>query len=202
MTLPEPDAMAERSTLSMELRSMMTNASLADARLSERGTRTLVSVRARDGAAERLARALEQSALPAPNECLSTRLGNWYWLRPDEWLLVAKSEEGDSPLAELEAAVGADDGAVVDVSGSRLLLELTGSATREVLASCCPLDLHSSVFTSGHCAQSLIAKAPVLLHLVDDTPRWYLFTSPSYADYVIRWLVDGLEGMRAERVQA
>jgi sarcosine oxidase subunit gamma len=199
MTLPEPDAMAERSMLSTELRGTMTNASSADARLSERATTALVSVRARDDAAMRLARTLGRNVLPAPNTCLSTRLGNWYWLRPDEWLVAATPEHGDPPMAELDAMVGADEGAVVDVSGSRLLFELTGPATREVLASCCPLDLHPSVFTAGHCAQSLIAKAPVLLHLVDDTPRWYLFTSPSYADYVIRWLVDGLEGMRAER---
>ena len=192
--------MAERSMLSTELRARMTSASSADAHLSERVTGPLVSVRARGGAAMRLARALEESALPAPNECRATRLGHWYWLRPDEWLLAATSEDADAPMAELAAVVGSDDGAVVDVSGSRLLLDLTGPATREVLASCCPLDLHPSAFPTGHCAQSLIAKAPVLLHLVDDTPRWKLYTSPSYADYVIRWLVDGLDGLRAERL--
>jgi Sarcosine oxidase gamma subunit len=190
--------MAERSTLSTELRVKMTNASSAHARLSERVVTAMVSVRARDEAAMRLIRALGGNALPAPNECVSTRLGNWYWLRPDEWLLAATSEHGSPPMAELDTMVGADEGAVVDLSGSRLLFELTGPATRDVLASCCSLDLHPSVFASGRCAQTLIAKAPVLLHLVDDTPRWYLFTSPSYADYVIRWLVDGLDGMRAE----
>lgn len=192
--------MAEHSMLSTELRTMMTNASSADAQLSERVTTALVSVRAREHGAIRLARTLGRSVMPAPNECVSTRTGHWYWLRPDEWLLAATSEHGDPPVAELDAIIGSDDGAVVDVSGSRLLLELTGAATREVLASCCPLDLHPRVFPSGHCAQSLIAKAPVLLHLVDDTPRWYLFTSPSSADYVIRWLVDGLDGLRGERL--
>jgi sarcosine oxidase, subunit gamma len=192
--------MAEHSMLSADLRTRMTNASSADARLSERDTTALVAVRARDDGAMRLARALGHNVLPAPNECLSTRIGDLYWLRPDEWLLAATSEHAEPPMAELHATVGSDDGAVVDVSGSRLLFELTGAATREVLASCCSLDLHPGVFPSGHCAQSLIAKAPVLLHLVDDTPRWHLFTTPSYADYVVRWVVDGLEGLRAERL--
>jgi sarcosine oxidase subunit gamma len=196
MTPAEPDVMPDRSLLSADLSAMMMNASWPGARLVERDSPALVSVRARGDAVASLARALERNALPAPNECHSTRFGDWYWLRPDEWLVAAQPEGIDMLVATLDATICADDGAVVDVSGSRVLLELTGPATRDVLSSCCPLDLHPSVFAPGRCAQSLIAKAPVLLHLVDDTPRWHLFTSPSYADYVIRWLADGLSGVR------
>lgn len=191
--------MAETSLLSPSLRASMSKVSWVGSRLSVRGSPTLVSVRARDAAVTRLARALDLHAVPAPNECHRTALGDCYWLRPDEWLIAAESEDGGALATAIDAAIGGDDGAVVDVSGSRVVLELSGPATRDVLASCCPLDLHVAAFPRGRCAQSLIAKAGALLDLVDDTPTWRLFVSPSYADYVVRWLVDGMEAVRAER---
>jgi heterotetrameric sarcosine oxidase gamma subunit len=64
--------------------------------------------------------------------------------------VAVASEEVDMLGAKHDAAVRADDGAVVDVSGSRMLVELAGPA-RDVLASCCPLDLHQipSLATEG-----------------------------------------------------
>jgi sarcosine oxidase subunit gamma len=190
--------MAELSLLSPGLRASMSKASWDGGRLTEQGSPTLVSVRARGSALMRLARALDLHAVPAANECHRTAFGDCYWLRPDEWLIAADSGDSGALIAAIDAAVGGDDGAVIDVSGSRVVLELSGPATRDVLASCCPLDLHVAAFPRGHCAQSLIAKASVLLQLVDDTPTWRLFVSPSYADYVVRWLVDGMEAVRAE----
>ena len=80
----------------------------------------------------------------------------------------------------------------LDISASRVLLELAGRASRDVLASCCPLDLHQRSFEIGECAQSLIAKAPVLLHLADEAPTWHLYVRPSLAAYVTAWLEDAM----------
>jgi len=101
-------------------------------------------------------------------------------------------------LEALERAIGPEDGAAVDLSASRVLFELQGSWARDVLASCCALDLHPRVFEAGNCAQTLLAKAPVLLSQVDDAPTYRFFVRPSLASYVVSWLLDGIEGVRAE----
>jgi sarcosine oxidase subunit gamma len=124
------------------------------------------------------------------------------WLGPEEWLLVGPPSSRAETLEALERAVGPDDGGVVDLSASRVLFELKGPEARDVLASCCALDLHTRVFGPGQCAQTLVAKAPVLLSQVDEAPTYRLFVRPSLASYVVSWLVDGIEGVQAESTKA
>jgi sarcosine oxidase subunit gamma len=166
---------------------------MAEAALAPLGPRRQVNVRARGGALSRVARCLAIPALPEANRFVSTPAGDCFWLGPDEWLVV-----GAPALEALEQAMGPDEGAVVDVSASRVIYELKGSSAREVLASCCALDLHPRVFGPGHCAQTLIAKAPVLLGQVDEAPTYRIFVRPSLVAYVVSWLQDGIEGARAD----
>ena len=151
-----------------------------------------VSIRVSESARGRVARALGIDALPSNNRTIATRFGTVLWVRPDGWLVTGADTSRSAIIAALEESVGGHDGAVVDVSSSRLRLELCGNASRDVLASCCPVDVHPRRFMVGQCAQSVIARAPVLIHLVDETPRWHLYVRPSLADYVIAWLMDGI----------
>ncbi|MEP7384236.1 MAG: sarcosine oxidase subunit gamma family protein [Gemmatimonadota bacterium] len=156
--------------------------------------RSVISVRARGEALDRVAQQLGLESLPGPNRVAATSLGACLWVRPDEWLVIGEYAARQQAMAALEPAVGTDDGAVVDISASRVILELSGARARDVLASCCPLDLHPRVFTEGHCAQSVIGKAPILLQLVDRTPRWRIVVRPSLAAYVTSWLTDAMVG--------
>jgi sarcosine oxidase subunit gamma len=160
--------------------------------LISRGVTTVISVRAVPSTRPRVAHVLGVEALPANNKTAVGTLGTCLWVRPDEWLVAAAPGARGTLIATIEAALGPDEGAVVDVSSSRTVLELRGSRSRDVLASCCPLDLHPRIFSPGDCAQSVIAKAPVLLHLVDDTPRWNLYVRPSLVAYVMAWLTDAM----------
>jgi sarcosine oxidase subunit gamma len=83
---------------------------------------------------------------------------------------------------------------MIDTTGSLVSLELSGPRARDVLASCCPLDLDVHVFPVGRCAQSMIAKAPALLHLVAADPTFRLHVRPSLAAYVVSWLTDAMLG--------
>jgi sarcosine oxidase subunit gamma len=163
------------------------------------GRRSQISVRARNRAVARVAACLSIPALPAPNRFVATRDGQCLWLGPDEWLVVGPESSRAETLDALERAVAPDDGAAVDVSSSRLLLELKGRGARDVLASCCALDLHPRAFGPGSCAQTLLAKAPALLSQKDETPTYWLFVRPSYAAYVGSWLADAIEGVEAEK---
>lgn len=162
------------------------------------GPRSQIDVRARGGAVERLAKCLSIPALPAPNRFVATPMGDCFWLGPAEWLVVGPPASRAEALEALGRAVGPEDGGVVDLSASRVLFELKGPKARDVLASCCALDLHPRVFGPGQCAQTLVAKAQVLLSQRDEAPTYRLFVRPSLASYVVSWLVDGIEGVRAE----
>ena len=115
------------------------------------------------------------------------------WLGPDEWLVVGRPGSEQQLEAEF-AAVGAT---VVDVSANRTTLELRGPRARELLEFGCPIDLHPSVFRPGRCAQTLLARANVLIWFVteDPEPVYRLFVRPSFAAYVAAWLADAADGL-------
>jgi sarcosine oxidase subunit gamma len=106
------------------------------------------------------------------------------WLGPDEWLLV-----GDPELEPRLVAALAGEGAVVDVSGQRTVVELAGPHATEVLAKGCALDLHPRAFGVGQCAQTSYARAPVILVPRPDGACW-IFVRASYAEYVAEYLID------------
>ena len=117
------------------------------------------------------------SALPGePN----TVLGDAIWLGPDEWLVLGAHEE-DYPGAA----------AAVDVSANRVGFALSGPGAADVLAQGCSLDLHASAFPPGRCAQTLVARAQVIL-LRPDAETFHLLVRPSFAPYLRAWLEDAL----------
>jgi sarcosine oxidase subunit gamma len=115
----------------------------------------------------------------------NTTAGNVLWLGPDEWLVVGGREE-DYP----------DAAAVVDVSANRVCFELAGGDVEDVLAQGCSLDLHPSVFAPGCCAQTLLAKAQVILHRTE-RDSFRIFVRPSFAPYLRVWLEDALTSPRS-----
>ena len=114
------------------------------------------------------------------------------WLGPDEWLVVGPADE-----TELRDALAPVGGSVLDVAANRTTLELRGPRVRELLEFGCPIDLHPSVFGLGHCAQTLLARANVLIWHIADEPEdtWRLLVRPSFAAYLAAWLVDAADGL-------
>ena len=120
------------------------------------------------------------------------------WLGPDQWLLVCPPDDSALFIASLKEALVDSHCALIDVSDGRVVICLEGPSAREVLAKGCPLDLHPSAFIPGSCAQSLLGKADVLLHLRADEPAagacFDLYVGRSFAHYLWAWLEDaGLE---------
>lgn len=113
------------------------------------------------------------------------------WLRPDEWLVMIPDADN---VAMLLAALQQIDGytAVTDVSGGYAVISLSGSQARQVLAKGCTLDLHPRQFTTGRCAQSLLAKADVLL-IAKGEDEFEIVVRRSFADYLWQWLVDAAD---------
>jgi len=116
------------------------------------------------------------------------------WLGPDEWLVVAEGEALDL-LPRLERAVARRRAALSDLSSSRVILQIAGNRARELLAAGCGLDLHPRAFVVGQCAQTLLARVPVILDQLGDAPHYRVFVRRSYAGWLIDWLTDAVEGL-------
>lgn len=121
------------------------------------------------------------------------------WLGPDEWMLQTPIERVTAYTAKLRDALAKHHAAVVDVSDRSAVLRLSGPHSRDVLASGCPLDLHSRVFRSGHCARSLYLKAAILIHQVDNEPTYDIQVQRSVAEYLWNALVQSALEFQAER---
>lgn len=154
-----------------------------------------VSFRVAGPPADAAAKALGVESLPAANRFARGDRLAVLWLGPDEFLAVTSVRDAAGIEAALRGAVAPDQGAVVDVSAGRVGLELAGPAARDVLATCCAIDLHPRVFGPGAVVSTLIARAPVILFQTDDRPAYRILVRPSFAAYVTDWLNDGIAGL-------
>ena len=116
------------------------------------------------------------------------------WLGPDAWLLTRPPGQVASLIGNLREALADVHAAITEVSDDRVALRIAGPNARDVLAKGCPLDLHPRAFATGSCAQSLLAKTSVLIHLLDDDAArgsvFDLYVGRSFADYLWAWLED------------
>lgn len=159
--------------------------------------RTQVSVRG-DGSDERFRNAvgaiigapppLEPNTVAGPADL--TDGARILWLGPDEWLVVAADADADL-AATLNARLAGTIAAAIDVSDARAVFCVSGPRARDLLSRGCPLDLHPRVFSPGRCAQTLMAKAHVILHQRDEVgPGYDLYVQRSLAAYLWTWLSD------------
>jgi sarcosine oxidase, subunit gamma len=116
------------------------------------------------------------------------------WLGPDEWLVTCPADEVPLLQSSLREALADVHAAVTEVTDGRVAFRVAGPSARDVLAKGCPLDLHPRAFAPGSCAQSLLAKASVLIHLLEDDgergPSFDVYVARSFAHYLWMWLED------------
>ncbi len=141
-----------------------------------------------------IGRALDLLLPTEPNTATAKGSSTALWLGPDQWLLTCPADDATFFINTLRQALAGSHTALTDVTDGRVALTLAGPSARELLAKGCPLDLHPRAFGPGRCAQSLLAKADVLLHLRADDPltgpTFDLYVARSFADYAWSWLED------------
>ncbi len=114
------------------------------------------------------------------------------WLGPDEWLVVTPPGAETDLIARLRETLGDIHAAVTDVTGNRTRLRLSGPGARETLMKGCSLDLHPRSFRPGQCAQTLLARGGIILHQIDDAPRYDIYPRRSFSEYTWMWLSDAV----------
>ena len=112
------------------------------------------------------------------------------WLGPNEWWVVGTDARRASLIDGLRRAFEGQHTNVTDVSESRTVITMTGPASRDVLARGISNDLHPRAFGPGQCAQTMVARAQVVLwrHRTED--EFHLLVRPSFANYLAEWLLD------------
>jgi sarcosine oxidase, subunit gamma len=124
---------------------------------------------------------------PEPNTWVANGDREVLWLGPDEWLVVGPSGREDSIWNELERALGGLHHSVVDVSAARAILELEAPGRLDLLSHGCGIDLHPRSWRDGMCAQTLLARLPVIIQEREASTR--VFVRPSYANHLVDWFV-------------
>jgi len=119
------------------------------------------------------------------------------WLGPDEWMVSSEAQTGTALVASLSETLGSTHHSAKDLSDNYTTLRLSGAKARDVLSKLTPLDVHQRVFTTGQCAQTVMAKSNVILDMISDGadgPCFEMSLRRSFAAYVWARLVDaGLE---------
>jgi sarcosine oxidase, subunit gamma len=118
------------------------------------------------------------------------------WLGPDEWLVVSPPGTEGELETRLRTAISDAHASIVDVSAQRTTLLVAGSRARDLLALGCALDLHPRSFSEGSCAQTMLARAQVVLVGRDpgegdgSAPAFWVLVRASFAAYLVDWLID------------
>jgi sarcosine oxidase subunit gamma len=113
-----------------------------------------------------------------------------YWLGPDEWLIMTPAGMQEDLKDKLLAALDGVFSSVVDNSSGLTAIRITGDNAAALLATDCPLDLHSQQFNHGPCAQTRLSKAGMTLSPLPDNAGFEVIIRRSFADYLLLWLQD------------
>ncbi|GJL81183.1 MAG: sarcosine oxidase subunit gamma [marine bacterium B5-7] len=125
-----------------------------------------------------------------------------YWLGPDEWLMANVDENTVDQFDAMEHALTNSFHSLTNISSAMTRIHLGGDCAVEILSQGTTFDIDERSFTVDACAQTMLAKSSVLIARA--TSGFDLLVRRSFADYLLRWLLDaahhtGFEFRRASR---
>ena len=88
----------------------------------------------------------------------------------------------------LRDAVDGATAVVTDMSDAWSIIDISGEDAVARLAQGCSVDLHDSVFPAGRYALTRLQHLSVILHRLDDTPRFRILVDRSVAQFLWDWL--------------
>lgn len=115
-------------------------------------------------------------------------------LGPGDWLIVSHEREPSGLREHIERDLPQPGLVLVDLTPGLAVLEVQGSAIREVLSKGCGLDFHPRSFPTGRCARTRLAQIPVVIECLSEPPRFELYVPRSYFHYLHAWLIDAAAG--------
>jgi len=126
-----------------------------------------------------------------PNRVAVMGLVRVLWLGPDELLVTAPDEAVGGLMQRLARIEG---NVLADLSSSRAAIDISGRGARPLLEKGCGIDLHPREFGPLHCAQTLLARVPVIVEQLTAAPSYRVFVRRSFAAWLCGWLIDAAGG--------
>ena len=127
---------------------------------------------------------------PGINDAVTSGAWHCLGLGPDEWLLVGPADTGSEVAARLADKLSAHHASVVDVSSNRVALDISGPLAPALFASLTSFDM--ATLTPGRCAQTMLAKAQVIMQSGTDPAPVRVFVRTSFARYLTDVIVDAV----------
>ncbi len=159
------------------------------------------------GGSDDLVKGFERASLDLP---LATSVGTtatagaWTSLAlgPDEWLLVGPEAQKTAVIDGLTAGLQDDHASIVDVSFNRVAIDIGGPNALQLLAALSPLS--SAAAAKPACAETLMAKAQVVLQFPGGGADFRVFVRASFAGYLADVIADAAPflsgGLPADRL--
>ena len=113
-----------------------------------------------------------------------------YWLGPNDWLLVNPGPDTDNIAHALREAANGATYALTDVSDAWSIIDISGDDAQSRLAEGCSVDLDDDEFPVGRYALTRLQNLSVIIHRLDDTPRYRILVDRSVAQFLRDWLGD------------
>lgn len=120
------------------------------------------------------------------NRAVTADQGSVLRLGPDEWLLLADTNEADG-IAKQTGTSGATAYSLVEVSHRNIGFRLAGCAVADALAAGCPQALDIDRFPVDKCSRTIFAKAEIVLWRRSQQ-EFHLEIGRSFAPYVMEYL--------------
>ena len=113
--------------------------------------------------------------------------GSMAWMSPDESLIFLALADADRVAESIRSAFSGQHALCVDVSSMRVMFEIAGPGTRDILARGTPADVSSEALPIGCFRRSQIGQAQAAFWFLDpDTAR--IVCRRSEAGYLHDWL--------------
>ena len=126
----------------------------------------------------------------APNTSRSAARATVLWLGPDAWLIEIERAAEAEVAATLAQALSDLHASVAAVGDGSAAFSVSGPRAADLLAKGMTLDLDPTRFRAAHCARSLLARIPVLLHRPGDDPVYEVTVARSYSEHALYRLRD------------
>lgn len=183
------------SSLVSVARSASQTGKAAGVTISQRTGVGLCSVVARKGAEREVALRVGQSfgiELPRSPRYIAAASNAVCWAGPSQWLFMREDVDTESLVPHLRLVL-AGVASVMDQSGGRTIVRITGQRARDALAKGVGIDLHPSVFGPGDVAITEVSHLGVHFWQIDETPSYDFAMFRSFAVSFWEWIVDAAD---------
>ena len=127
--------------------------------------------------------------LPAgPQEKVDNELSA-YWLAPNDWLLVNPASDIDSIKTALQDSSNEVTFVVTDLTDAYSIIDISGEDAVARLAEGCSVDLDGKAFPSGRYVLTRLQHLSVIIHRLDDTPRFRILVDRCVARFLWDWFM-------------